>query len=562
MANPECTPISPEEERELMGAFPLFLEEGEENMARKFFTQYVFFRTVEPATRRCVCTSCMEGFFVHKETSPDFFRVRHKGSCECPSCGARATLMAVGKFSSFNSLDERQRAVQLSVHGDWLLVQAGYVIRRFHPEDLGGDIEFEPFKRYAFAPGRRVMWSARTYSWFGRYWHAEGPFVPEQRIQDPFQTLPYEREASYVLLGAERIAASSMRYCQYGEWFDDEFGGLLGDLDWEDEPFRVARLIRYLAEYTRRPQMELLVKLGFYKVVSDLILRRKPHGDILDWNASNPADFFRLSRGDFRTLRQEGMDGYEDLKRFRRLQKAGLVKDLREFIREKRRMEKNFDQVCKCAALANVSLERAVNYALSFGQNYAVMVQIWLDYLEAAARLKYDLARDDVRLPRDLPERHDHAVAAAATVTNEQAMKRYAARFARLTAQFAFELDGLAVRVPRCAEEIVQEGKLLRHCVGGYADRHMDGRVTILFLRKLDAPSVPYVTIEMTTENNCKQLQIRQIHGYRNERDGAPPPEAVHKDFLETWLDWVHAGSPRDAEGRPAAPERTRVEVA
>ena len=36
-----------------------------------------------------------------------------------------------------------------------------------------------------------------------------------------------------------------------------------------------------LAEYTRRPQMEFLVKLGFHQVVSDLVIWGKPHKDIL-----------------------------------------------------------------------------------------------------------------------------------------------------------------------------------------------------------------------------------------------------------------------------------------
>ena len=65
------------------------------------------------------------------------------------------------------------------------------------------------------------------------------------------------------------------------------------------------------------------------------------------------------------------------------------------------------------------------------------------------------------------------------------------------------------------------------------------------------------MTIELSTENNCRELRIRQIHGYRNDRDGGPPPERVHGGFLKLWLDWVHEGSPRDAEGRPVVKEVT-----
>lgn len=53
-------------------------------------------------------------------------------------------------------------------------------------------------------------------------------------------------------------------------------------------------------------------------------------------------------------------------------------------------------------------------------------------------------------------------------------------------------------------------------------------------------------------ENNCKNLRIVQIHGYQNERDGRASPEKKHAAFLDKWMAWVHAGSPRDEEGQPS----------
>ena len=95
---------------------------------------------------------------------------------------------------------------------------------------------------------------------------------------------------------------------------------------------------------------------------------------------------------------------------------------------------------------------------------------------------------------------------------------------------------------------------MLCHCVGGYADRHMRGVTTILFLRRSSAPSTPYVTIEM--DGN----QIRQIHGYHNDTlPGSPKPREVHKAFLDTWLRWLRAGSKRNEDGTPKLPKRTRT---
>lgn len=118
MRNAECSPLTPEEEKELFAAFPTFLSDEEETLARRFFEQFVFFRTVGKNVRRCVCTSCMEGFYVDKAIYPDFFRLKHKHICECPNCGQRATLLAMGKYTNFDSLRSHERAVQISAYKD------------------------------------------------------------------------------------------------------------------------------------------------------------------------------------------------------------------------------------------------------------------------------------------------------------------------------------------------------------------------------------------------------------------------------------------------------------
>ena len=108
---------------------------------------------------------------------------------------------------------------------------------------------------------------------------------------------------------------------------------------------------------------------------------------------------------------------------------------------------------------------------------------------------------------------------------------------------------------PLTAAAIRREGKKLEHCVGGYAARHMEGVLTILFLRQADRPNKPYVTIEMNGN------QIRQIHGYRNDI-GAADPGRRHKAFLDAWLKWLKAGSPRNADGSPRVAKKRKKEGA
>lgn len=560
MTNAPCTELSREEEIDLMNIFPNYLDDKEEALARQFFQPLVFFRQMEDDRnqRRCVCTSCMEGFVADKRISSDFFKATHGKRCECPNCGQASTLAAMGKFKNFERLTSRERAVQLIVYEDWLLIQAGWITRTFDHEDLGGYLEFEPFRRYAFAPGRRAMWSRRTVSWLGEH-GVDGPWTREDRIHEPFVCRPYEREAAYIPLNVEALSVSSLRWCQYGRWFDNEYGGVLGGFDWTEEPFRIAYLIAYLSEYTRRPQMEFLAKLGHDDVLRDLVLSRKAHRDLLNWNACTPAAFFRLSKADYRVFSDAGL-GLTALNGWRAQRRRGL--SFQDFLKGQKDCGQYFGHVLECLDLSHTNMNHAMRYLRQQAggdlRSFSNAAEFWVDYLRNARQLGYDLTRADVAMPKNLRERHDLAADAVNAVKEQEQVKQYAVRYRRLTEQFEFEADGLCVVVPKGVQEIVSEGKLLQHCVGGYAKRHVSGAVTILFLRKIKNPEASYVTMELSTENNCGKLRIVQIHGFQNDKKAKEPPEVRHAGFLKLWLEWVHDGSRRDQDGQPILPGKKK----
>ena len=77
--------------------------------------------------------------------------------------------------------------------------------------------------------------------------------------------------------------------------------------------------------------------------------------------------------------------------------------------------------------------------------------------------------------------------------------------------------------------EIVEEGSLLHHCVGGYAERHAHGKLHILFIRAADKPDVPYYTMELSVSGD-----IVQVRGLRN-RDMTRKV----KDFVEQYKKYI-----------------------
>ena len=96
-----------------------------------------------------------------------------------------------------------------------------------------------------------------------------------------------------------------------------------------------------------------------------------------------------------------------------------------------------------------------------------------------------------------------------------------------------------------CFQDIIREGKELKHCVGGYAARHADGKLVILFLRDKRHPARPLMTIEMQGKT------IRQIHGFRNDANAKQSPREKYAEILDPWLSWIESGSKRDKKGKP-----------
>ena len=161
-----------------------------------------------------------------------------------------------------------------------------------------------------------------------------------------------------------------------------------------------------------------------------------------------------------------------------------------------------------------------------------------------------------MRMPKDLRARHDTAAQTLQTEADDKAAKAYAKRLKMLREKYEFELDGLRVVVPETARQIVEEGKILQHCVGGYAARHIQGKTTILFLRRSRRPERSYITIEMC---GTGQTDIMQIHGYKNEvYRGSVSPRKRYGHFLAVWQSWLKAGSKRDRQGRPVLPQETK----
>ena len=147
------------------------------------------------------------------------------------------------------------------------------------------------------------------------------------------------------------------------------------------------------------------------------------------------------------------------------------------------------------------------------------------DYLKDCIALKMNLDDREVLFPPDLNAAHARTISQVKYKKNEAKRELFSRECHRLK-WMEWEKDGLLIRLPEDAAELIAEGEYLHHCVAGYADRMADGKTTILLIRRAEAPDVPFYTLEW---HNGKVQQCRTIRNadYRDD-------ERVRL-FVEEW---------------------------
>ena len=94
---------------------------------------------------------------------------------------------------------------------------------------------------------------------------------------------------------------------------------------------------------------------------------------------------------------------------------------------------------------------------------------------------------------------------------------------------YGFKDKNYKIVAPENAGDIIEEGRVLHHCVGGegYLNKHNTQRSFILFMRKVSEPTERYYTIEVDSRDN-------RIIQYYGAYDKKPDQEQVDI-FLNKW---------------------------
>ena len=168
----------------------------------------------------------------------------------------------------------------------------------------------------------------------------------------------------------------------------------------------------------------------------------------------------------------------------------------------------------------------------------------YADYLSMRINLGYDLNNTVYQQPQDLEAEHNKMVMETNKEEMDKHLKEVAERYPEirhvyrgLRNKYLYEDDKYIIRPARSAEEIVMEGRLLHHCVGGnmYLGRHNKGETYILMLRFKAEPDIPYITVEI----DAKNPRILQWYGDKDKK----PDEKNMQSWLNNWLMKLKTGT-------------------
>lgn len=300
--------------------------------------------------------------------------------------------------------------------------------------------------------------------------------------------------------------------------------------------------VDYIDRYIQTPQIEMLTKMKLIGVVKELL--KCHYGIVADINAKRIEEFLGIRKE--RVERLISRKGDPNTLKIMQLEKRLGQKWTNEQLEQI--MEINLGNEIM-VPLEYMGIQKLLNKIAKYaGCEYGTMcgtaiarlqhiARTYVDYLNMKKNLRYDLQNTVHLFPKDLEAAHGKMVMES---NKKEADKRIREvneqyplikkNYRKLRKKFYFEDEEFMIRPARDAGEIVMEGRMLHHCVGGdnYLNKHDTGKSIILFLRFKAEPDIPYITVEI--ENDM--LKIVQWYGQHDKK----PDEKRMQKWLGAYI--------------------------
>lgn len=299
------------------------------------------------------------------------------------------------------------------------------------------------------------------------------------------------------------------------------------------EPTKEAMQVStYLRVYRRHPKLiEHLVKVGFERIVSDIVYRHGMGAEI-DATQKRTHRILRVNKEDLAMLRELNA-GVDTLKAYQQYVKLNL-RGRQELLQWQL---KNHVHTIPTQWFAYMTARKFMRYMDSQLPDYMQLKRAFLyrspmeeaistysDYLQMCQGQNYDMKSSQVLFPTHCNEAHDELSRYIKKCRDEQTKRAFREVYENLAEKANLTSKKLQIVCPKQTDDLITEGQALHHCVGTYIERVAAKKCLIVFVRRVEEPEKPFVTVEVS---NGKIVQIR------GERNSDPTKEV--KKFVDLW---------------------------
>lgn len=286
----------------------------------------------------------------------------------------------------------------------------------------------------------------------------------------------------------------------------------------------------YFKAYRRYPQLEYLVKMQLWKLAEPLTANFYQTND-MDMVVARPEDMLGIQKKDIPYLvEQEGNITILNICRLQKQTGQQFEKIYRAWLYEILSVgyssHRIYEQLLQIAE--HMSIKRVINQLAKYvgykspddlEENYRKILGYhhlneragkYLDYLQMRIELGYDLSNNVYSKPRDLDAAHQEMVMQSdakkikeKSMTADEKYTQIPKLIKQLSKVYMYKDEKYQIVIPKSASDIIEEGHVLHHCVGGdnYLRAHNRQTSTILFLRHSKNPDIRFVTIEIKKDH-------------------------------------------------------------
>lgn len=490
---------------------------GEESSEiERHLPQFFFYRKSSGHEYDVYCTSCKDRWAEDGRRKRITFK--HKYNDVCPCCGEHVQVRQMDRGRTSYYCWSNFAIIRTLGYNKVRLYAVG-VIQTFDEDILQPEFDAYLREEIELSPGEAHRYKEKWVPIGGWDW------VELKTIREPafYNSAFGYADNSYHIIGEDELNQSFLKYGTSGI------------------PAQPGLYVTYLCRLAQHPNIEYLVKGGFYSIAEAYLIGNRLNTRI-NWKSNDLKKMLHINRTELARLKDHGAETYCMYISFRRnLPGVDTVKCI-DYFDEFFNCDYYLDTISQNYG---VTWKETMDYLRKQKQpqtSSRLAVQSYKDYLDECKKLKYDLTRQNVLKPRDLWSAHERTAKILSVVTAEEKSKRLAEKLRksdkeRKGFEYVDRLRGLVIVLPKSINDIIAEGRMQNHCVAGYADRHAEGKLHILFLRRITEPKKPYYTMEVSVAG-----KIMQCRGYANNVEyngGRPKPQEI-KDFEEEYQEYLN----------------------